>query len=763
MNDYGGGNSSIAMDDDSDPLKQQQQLQTPKKNNTSIKFTQSSTAKFLDDEDDQDDNEYQETNNSNSNNGLGYDRNESHNYNSHSHHHHHHHHHAHQHNNNYHHNQQQQQQQHNQNQHSNNRLSGVAKKQGFTFNSDQKKQDNNNSIKKDDETDQNNVEMHDDDTETLATTSTSIETEYEQQQQQQQQQEELEKEKSKPIDYDDEEGYIDPPFDFAPKFSRGGIGYDDRLPYPFVKQKHKEETAEFEHRQILCWIKTSDSEYKNLNTCDLESFLVVGDDDELPPRDEFCPYEKIEELEDKKSTLTDLDRNCFVKARARSNPYEWIKGAIFQNRAAVKMANLDKIATLIEIKPNQDKFYFADVCAGPGGFTEYTLWRMVGKGIPVENKEQRKRCKTKGWGFTLKGECDWKLDKFTDDSGLKIGDNFVVDYGPADDGDIQNEQNIRHFTQMVLKGTNQKGVNLFMADGGISTEGEELNQESILGHLILCQFLTMFEILSLGGNFVCKIFDTFTPFTVGLLYIIFKHFESFTIVKPFTSRPLNSERYVIAKNLLVYRPSNIRNYLYKLNQRLNDGENILRIIDIKDPVFIDFIRMKSLEQCDSQIRAFEYFTKAVEDWEYRVCDQEILKQNCLTEWGIPLDPRHTEKLNKQHHHPYNQQQRKSINNKQKINNNNNNNNKISINNNGDNQKYKNNDTAKEMTTSTTTTTTPVTSPQKKGINQPSYVKSPSKQFVSSLDAITKHKIKPFSVVGNKTPPLPSLDSDFQNM
>lgn len=42
--------------------------------------------------------------------------------------------------------------------------------------------------------------------------------------------------------------------------------------------------------------------------------------------------------------------------------------------------------------------YFADVCAGPGGFSEYVLWR--------------KKWKAKGIGFTLKNENDFKLDEF---------------------------------------------------------------------------------------------------------------------------------------------------------------------------------------------------------------------------------------------------------------------------------------------------------------------------------------------------------------
>lgn len=42
--------------------------------------------------------------------------------------------------------------------------------------------------------------------------------------------------------------------------------------------------------------------------------------------------------------------------------------------------------------------YFADVCAGPGGFSEYVLWR--------------KKWHAKGFGMTLKGPNDFKLEDF---------------------------------------------------------------------------------------------------------------------------------------------------------------------------------------------------------------------------------------------------------------------------------------------------------------------------------------------------------------
>lgn len=45
-----------------------------------------------------------------------------------------------------------------------------------------------------------------------------------------------------------------------------------------------------------------------------------------------------------------------------------------------------------------DLLYFADICAGPGGFSEYVLWR--------------RKWKAKGFGFTLKGANDFKLNDF---------------------------------------------------------------------------------------------------------------------------------------------------------------------------------------------------------------------------------------------------------------------------------------------------------------------------------------------------------------
>ena len=44
---------------------------------------------------------------------------------------------------------------------------------------------------------------------------------------------------------------------------------------------------------------------------------------------------------------------------------------------------------------------------------------------------------------------------------------------------------------------------------------------------------------------MCKLFDLFTPFSVGLVYLMYRIFDHVSIFKPVTSRPANSERYVV--------------------------------------------------------------------------------------------------------------------------------------------------------------------------------------------------------------------------
>ncbi|OUC44802.1 ribosomal RNA large subunit methyltransferase J, partial [Trichinella nativa] len=242
-----------------------------------------------------------------------------------------------------------------------------------------------------------------------------------------------------------------------------------------------------------------------------------------------------------KSELHNIKDWCLRSARSRANPFELIKSAIFQNRAAIKLANLDalvdfqltdpKDADGNSIVPNvaeyPELFYFADVCSGPGGFTEYVLWK--------------RGWNAHGFGMTLRNDCDFRLDKFTASSPVMF-EAFYGEDGIDGDGDITKGSNLESFSNFVLKNTDQKGVHLFMADGGFSVVGEEILQEVLSKRIYLCQSLCGLLVLRKGGTFLCKFFDTFTPFTVDLICLLWHCFDKLTLHKPHSSRPGNSEK-----------------------------------------------------------------------------------------------------------------------------------------------------------------------------------------------------------------------------
>lgn len=220
--------------------------------------------------------------------------------------------------------------------------------------------------------------------------------------------------------------------------------------------------------------------------------------------------------------------------------------------------------------------------------------------------------------MTLQGKDDWKFDRFNRESD--VTGRFSACYGVDGTGNVYKEENLRDFQRIVLEGTDGKGVNLFTADGGFCVDGNENYQEVEVKRLVLNQFLCMLCVLGRGGDFVCKIFDVFTPFTVGLLYILHKLFDKFAIVKPVTSRPANSERYVVCKNFKQQNPKTVIEYLFHVNSQFDtkkDDEDVIQIVDINlinsDKEFLNHIRQTNLQIIDAQIAALEDLVMYIED------------------------------------------------------------------------------------------------------------------------------------------------------
>ena len=345
----------------------------------------------------------------------------------------------------------------------------------------------------------------------------------------------------------------------------------------------------------------------------------------------FCNEMIVQSVINSKSVFDGLDKNEIRDARRRSNPFERIRSSIFLNRAAVKMANMDKACDFMftqprNVKPN-DLLYFADVCAGPGGFSEYVLYR--------------KKWRAKGFGFTLKKENDFKLHDFN----AGPCETFHPFYGPKDNGDVYDPDNQIAFKELIMRQTNNEGVHFMMADGGFSIEGRENVQEILSKQLYLCQCLVALMIVRIGGHFVTKLFDLFTPFSAGLIYIMHRCFKHISIFKPNTSRPANSERYLICKEKLPF-VEHITKYLFKTNEKLlkgNTNEDVLELVPIdnlmSETLFCGYLTTSNETLGHKQIVGLKKIAAYIQDKSLYEILQKKMREECLQYWYLPDEAR----------------------------------------------------------------------------------------------------------------------------
>lgn len=383
--------------------------------------------------------------------------------------------------------------------------------------------------------------------------------------------------------------------------------------------------------EIVLWLPNGNEFTHSLQ--DLKFWITFGERKEtLDEETLFVQPDILTGILEAKTVFDQLNENNLRRARSRSNPFETIRSSIFQNRAAVKMANIDSMLDFMFTKPidkignslidDNDLLYFADICAGPGGFSEYILYK--------------KGWEAKGFGFTLRGANDFKLDKFFAGSP----ESFDPHYGAQDDGDVYVEANQDSFSDYVLKHC-KDGVHFVMADGGFSVDGQENIQEILSKQLYLCQCLTALKILRSNGHFVCKLFDIFTPFSVGLVYLMYQCFEQISIIKPNSSRPANSERYLVCKWKKA-DTSTICSYLNLINNLLNEQSNdqdVMEIADLEtmmlDEEFINYIRQSNDSIGRNQIIGLRKITAYCNNTQLKEVRQSEIRKKCLELWDLP--------------------------------------------------------------------------------------------------------------------------------
>ena len=117
------------------------------------------------------------------------------------------------------------------------------------------------------------------------------------------------------------------------------------------------------------------------------------------------------------------------------------------------------------------------------------------------------------------------------------------------------------------------------------------------------------SLLRPGMNMTCKMFDTNTEASAQLLYIMACCFDSIQLVKPLTSRPLNSEKYFVGlgRRGLEGDSPEISSYLNIMKDAIGGydaGEYLNNLFQEKLPDdFTDWLRRHNDLFCQMQLDA----------------------------------------------------------------------------------------------------------------------------------------------------------------
>lgn len=347
------------------------------------------------------------------------------------------------------------------------------------------------------------------------------------------------------------------------------------------------------------------------------SNIIVNDNLDISPY--YVNQEQWQQLKQLQDQNYQLENQYYYQFKAKNSntkvsrrnfndevsPAGRIGHSIFVDRAGLKLANIDRVFNITRSRVsylNQhdyDFFSYADLCGGPGAFTQYIQYR---------------RPRSFGFGITLKGNdsTDWHLDSNESDQS-----RFKFIFGKDNTGNIitNAEEVVNTILQQMTHASDgpalsaeipiagsKVGVDAVVADGWIGPTMEATYklgnktitdkdnyyyEESINFDLIAIELIVGIRVLRVGGNLVCKVTDTVTKRMVQLLYLVSQCFEAFTLFKPISSRAGNGEKYIIGLGKRDNIDS-IVNILINLQNLITNKQTIVNIVNV-DTDFVNYL------------------------------------------------------------------------------------------------------------------------------------------------------------------------------
>ena len=388
-----------------------------------------------------------------------------------------------------------------------------------------------------------------------------------------------------------------------------------------------------------------------------EDIFVINVQKKTDPEPPSEKYGYDSSLNKYRDFIDNIKSEDWKKVRWYINKYDFLVKDPIINRAFYKYW---EIVNEFEIFENyQDKDLILHCAEAPGGFIQGTNIYLQVDRIPDPVQPTFLKQITDDDGFVTvnkkprKAKNDYRIYTISLNKDLPqyksynlptynknvMNKHVCVTYGKDYTGDINNWDNVDYIKTLAK--------NLFFlitADGGFD-EGTDFNNKEQLHYcLILSEIYTGLALQAHDGHFVLKVFDVFTETSVHLLYLLTLCYKGVFIYKPKTSRPTNSEKYIICKNFHLNEESKnvilsvLRNVQHKLKKQKSRYTSFTIFKSIPQE-FIDKVchMNKSLlaNQCDFLQKAIELCNQPdfIQNYDFNLQDSLEQRKSVFHEWG----------------------------------------------------------------------------------------------------------------------------------
>lgn len=279
------------------------------------------------------------------------------------------------------------------------------------------------------------------------------------------------------------------------------------------------------------------------------------------PQQPSAAYGYDEVLNAYRNKIDNITPDVWKKVRWYINDFDFLVKDPIINRAFYKYWEIINEFDLFEQYSSEDVVLH---CAeAPGGFIQGTnIYLQINEGASTACKQpaspnmdedgftvvksRRKPRRNPYKIFTISLNKDlpqYKTYNLPSYNKSILNKHVCVTYGKDNSGDINNIDNIEYISTLC-----PNPFYLITSDGGFD-EGNDFNHKEQLHYrLILHEVFAGIRLQKQGGHFVLKMFDMFTTTSVHVLYLLSLLYRDVFVYKPQTSRPTNSERYIICKH-----------------------------------------------------------------------------------------------------------------------------------------------------------------------------------------------------------------------